>query len=70
MEKEIKKAKTYTLSPVNAKWLTERAFALSTATKRVSDSLFLDNIITSKREEQARAKRVLAQAQGKKVGAA
>jgi hypothetical protein len=64
--KEFKKVRGYSLSPANIEWLANRARALSTATKRVSDSLFLDNIITSKREEQARAKRVLAQAQGKK----
>lgn len=54
-----KRVRGYSLSPVNITWLTERALALSAAEKRMSDSEFLDNLITAAREKQQRAVRIL-----------
>lgn len=58
--------KSYSLSPQNIEWLAARAQALSTPTMKISDSLFLDNLVTAKREEVERAARIMEQVEGKK----
>lgn len=55
---EIKVVRGYSLTRANVEWLRVRALALSTAEKRLSDSLFLDNLITRTRAEEARGKRI------------
>jgi hypothetical protein len=67
MTERNKKSKSYSLSPRNIEWLAERALALSTAEGKISDSKFLDNLITAKREEHERAARILKQVESKKA---
>lgn len=65
--KENKVVRGFSLSKENIEWIVERALGLSTPGARVSDSQFLDNLISRAREEQERAKRILKQVEGKKV---
>lgn len=55
--KDNKVVRGYSLARVNVEWVARQALALSTAGRRISDSLFLDNLITRTRAEEARGKR-------------
>lgn len=67
-ENENKVSKSYSLTPTNIEWLRARALALSTVENRLSDSLFLDNLITRTRAEQERDKRRGPAPAGKAAG--
>jgi len=52
--KENKVVRGYSLAPTNIEWLARQALALSIPGRRISDSLYLDNLITRERAEEAR----------------
>ena len=61
---EIKVVRGYSLTRANVEWLRARALAMSTVENRLSDSLFLDNLITRERARPSTAARGIASAQG------
>jgi hypothetical protein len=57
--------KGYSLSMANIEWVAMRALASSTPAKKVSDSAFLDGVLTGLREKQERAEEAFAEAHRK-----
>ena len=47
---EIKERKTFTLKPINVRWLKRRALELSTPENKISDSALLDSLLDELRE--------------------
>jgi hypothetical protein len=57
---ENKVPKTYSFSPINIRWLKDRAAADTLAAGRtISSSAILDGLVSAAREDDARAGRIL-----------
>jgi hypothetical protein len=63
--KVTKIVKGYSLSPENVEWVAERAISMSKPTERMSDSAFLDGILTGLRVKQQKAQEAFGDAMRK-----
>ncbi len=63
--KVTKVVKGYNLSQENVEWVAERALAMSRPTEKMSDSAFLDGILTGLRVKQQKAQEAFGQAMRK-----